>query len=480
MLNFQCTQCQTEIQSEYQYIGELVECPMCESLQIVPDPILQNGTQFHGYLISSIKASTMLWNVYEAVGISELKDKHVIIRVPTTFFLNNVSNFDQFVETIVKGGSFNLPSIPSLLDRSIIPGKVYFVYSYIKEAYKISYFEGKNKLDISTTLLIAKKTATTLDKLWDKEGIIYQNLPPRNIKITEKFEKNNSSKMTDTVAKLASKGDLVAINNKWSNRKSKKSTTAKRKQRTPTPYIIAAIVLLSLGCIFYIFYLASQRNEIKSKIARFALANKIEKKIAAIKASNTNNEAAAKLSVALFALDLINDNLLKAKVQIALDKKLNSNESIKQMFENFEDQLPYYEGLTKELQKNKDQDFKILLPSDKFQDKEPHLLLALVYLKQEHFSKSNEEFNKLPYNCGIMFTSIVTEKEAETIYKNIIKEIGLVKDGEATIFSQLSKNKLDPTKASKLKSTIAKFAKDFSKVLLVKKAQQTNKLAEQI
>lgn len=799
MLNFQCTQCQTAIQSEYQYIGELVECPICQSLQIVPDPILQNGTQFHGYLISNIKSTTMLWNVYEAVGISELKDKHVIIRVPTTFFLKHVSNFDQFVKTIVTGGSLNLPSIPSLLDRCIIPGKVYFVFSYIKEAYKITYFEGKNKLEPSTTLLLAKKIATTLDKLWEKEGIIHQNILPRNIKITEKlnirinniglskfllkdqqlidygfniwdyhymcpefiekgiadspscdiyalgailfqlstgviphqdilseevssapipsaieynnkipqkmnvliqlmmapnptvrlhnwsevieridkimnekyqnitptpisrksgsittshpkyqnigmqagdfkkkylktstekFEQKSTDKMTDTVAKLASKGDLIAINNKWSTRRTKKSTTATTKRANPTPYIITAIVVLSLGFIFYLFYLANQRYEIKkerarvalqnsseteglfpereestpkvqtidtktlkaiktekrklsnkkgvnkkdvqikleieevdkfikenpteipealkrydliitnasfnertqwvdliqlkinqlsnrenqiendkitavidsiktelkpllqnkeydkalkflreydgllskeSKISRFALAEKIVKKIATIKASKNDNEAAAQLSVALFALDLINDNFLKAKLQIALDKQLNSNESIKKMLENFEHQLTYYEDLAKKIQKNKNINFKILLPTEKFKDEEPHLLLALLYLKKEQFSKSNEEFNKLPYNCGIMFTSLVAEKKAEVIYTSIMKKFDLVENTESTIISQLTKNKLNTTKASKLKIEIAKFANDFSKTELIKK-----------
>lgn len=188
MLNFKCTNCHNEIQSEYQYIGDMVECPICGSVQIVPDPILPNGAEFHGYMIGKTLASTMLWTTYEAVGRTELPDRHVVIRVPTTFFLKSVSDFEAFVDTVIKTGSLNMPEIPSLLDRSLVPGKIYFVYGYLKNTYKLHYFKGDRLLDYNSALYIVKGLATAMQKVWKKEGLIHQNMIPSNIRITNQLE----------------------------------------------------------------------------------------------------------------------------------------------------------------------------------------------------------------------------------------------------------------------------------------------------
>jgi len=188
MLNFKCTNCQNDIQSEYQYIGELVQCPLCESIQIVPDPMLTSGSHYHGYQIGKILASSMLWTTYKAVGISELPEQDVVIRIPSTFFLKRVSDFEEFVDTVIKTGSLNMPGIPTLLDRCTVPGKVYFVFGYIEEAYNLSYFARDKLLAPGRALMITRKIALSLQKAWEKENIIHQNLIPKNLRVLNNWD----------------------------------------------------------------------------------------------------------------------------------------------------------------------------------------------------------------------------------------------------------------------------------------------------
>ena len=188
MLNFKCTHCETDIQADYQYIGVMVECPICSSLQVVPDPILPNGSEYHGYMIGKILASTMLWTTYEAVGVTEQNDKHVVIRIPTTFFLKSVTDFKTFAETVIRTGSLNIPEIPSLLDRCLLPGKVYFVYEFIDSTYRLAYFKDENLLGFDNAVMVVRDIAAALRKVWEKEGIIHQNLIPSNLRITSKFK----------------------------------------------------------------------------------------------------------------------------------------------------------------------------------------------------------------------------------------------------------------------------------------------------
>ncbi|MBN1865225.1 MAG: protein kinase [Victivallales bacterium] len=188
MLNFVCTNCNNEIQAEYQYIGEMVQCPICDSLQVVPDPLLPNGSTFHGYQVRKALATTMLWNTYEAVGLTIHPDKQVLLRVPTTFFMKNVSNFDAFVEMLVRTGSLKRPVFPELLDRSIAPGRVYFAYEFIPVAYRLSHFTGENALDYNNVLMVARDIAEALKDTWEKDGLIHQNLNTLNVRITNKLK----------------------------------------------------------------------------------------------------------------------------------------------------------------------------------------------------------------------------------------------------------------------------------------------------
>ncbi len=99
MLNFQCKFCETDIQADYGYIGEFVQCPVCESYLIVPDPILLYKSDFHGYTIEKMRASTLLWNTYEVSAIDGEGDTFLsLLRVPSAFFLKRVTDFEEFAK----------------------------------------------------------------------------------------------------------------------------------------------------------------------------------------------------------------------------------------------------------------------------------------------------------------------------------------------------------------------------------------------
>ena len=84
--NLRCIACASEIQVEYQYIGEWIECPICKTVQVTPDPLLLPGTEHYGYQVITVIDSNFLWTVYHAVGDTELPDRDVLLKIPSTFF----------------------------------------------------------------------------------------------------------------------------------------------------------------------------------------------------------------------------------------------------------------------------------------------------------------------------------------------------------------------------------------------------------
>jgi hypothetical protein len=186
MLNFRCANCQQEIQADYQFIGELVQCPLCETVQAVPDPLLPSGSFYHGYQVERVRANSLLWTTYQGLGQSAHTGQTVVIRVPTRFFLKRVTDFGAFVETVIKGGSLNMPEFPRLLDRSVVSGKVYFVFEYLRDAHNLPRFTRPGDLlEPQLTLLVARNIATALRTAWDKEGMVHQNLIPHNLRLRE-------------------------------------------------------------------------------------------------------------------------------------------------------------------------------------------------------------------------------------------------------------------------------------------------------
>lgn len=189
MFNFKCIHCNSQIQAEYRYIGEIVVCPICSSAQIMPDPILTSGSEHHGYRIQDIVSSSLLWNTYLAKGENENAGKDVILRIPSSFFLKNVSAPDKFYDAVIKMGSMNIPEFPALLDRSLIEGKIYFVFDYLKDYKPLSEFAtGCRILEFEQALIIVRKVAFALKKAWGKSRILHQNLIPENIRANDEGE----------------------------------------------------------------------------------------------------------------------------------------------------------------------------------------------------------------------------------------------------------------------------------------------------
>lgn len=107
MFNFKCTECDLEIQADFKYIGKVVECPQCSNAQVIPDPPLAQSLEFHGYIIEKMLASDLMWSTYKASPIVDNGVSHVILKVPTTFSLQNVSDFDGFTAMLEKTTSLS-------------------------------------------------------------------------------------------------------------------------------------------------------------------------------------------------------------------------------------------------------------------------------------------------------------------------------------------------------------------------------------
>ncbi|GEM_PF-6222482 len=184
--NFKCSVCKNDIQAEYQYIGELVACPICDSVQIVPDPPLLVDSIFSGYRISEIYASSHLWTSYKAIGETEHPGQEVLLRIPSSFYLKNDMNPELFFNMVLRTGSLNIEGFPALVDRSITPGRTYFIYEFSHKAKTLSGFASKQvPISSADSIKIIRNIACALNKAWEKENLIHQNLKPSNVRVDE-------------------------------------------------------------------------------------------------------------------------------------------------------------------------------------------------------------------------------------------------------------------------------------------------------
>jgi serine/threonine protein kinase len=182
--NFKCSACKNDIQAEYQYIGELVSCPICDSAQIVPDPSLPADSIFSGYKIIDVYTSTHLWTSYKAVGETELPGQEVLMRIPSSFYFKNDTNPEIFFNVILRNGSSNIEGFPALLDRSMTPGKIFFVYECNHKAKTLSGFASK-VMPVRNSIQIVRNIAYCLNRAWEKEKLIHQNLKPSNVRLDD-------------------------------------------------------------------------------------------------------------------------------------------------------------------------------------------------------------------------------------------------------------------------------------------------------
>ncbi len=185
MLDFKCINCDSEIQADHKYMGQALVCPVCSGVVIMPDPVLPSGTSFNGYTINDLIGASLLWNTYLASD----KETQVLIRIPTAFFLKNVSAPGRFFDAVIKSGTLNLPEFPKLLDRSLLTGKVYFVFNYMKDYRTLSDFlTGSRIFEYYDSVSIIRKCAVALKKAWDSSLILHQNITPDNIRVNDEGE----------------------------------------------------------------------------------------------------------------------------------------------------------------------------------------------------------------------------------------------------------------------------------------------------
>lgn len=180
MLNFKCSNCQNDIQSEEQFIGDMVQCPFCIGLQVVPDPMLPPRTEYNGYQIIRTLGTSILWTTYEVTQ----QPHNLALCIPTSFFLKRITDFQGFANRVRKIGSINKPELPSLIDQHSDPGNEYFLFDYQDAAFKIRHFIANEPLDPNNALMVVRKIATTLSQLWEENGILHQCLIPDHISMT--------------------------------------------------------------------------------------------------------------------------------------------------------------------------------------------------------------------------------------------------------------------------------------------------------
>ena len=186
MYDFRCNLCDAEIQADESYVGQALVCPLCSGAIIMPDLVIQEGTDFLGYSIQEHFDSNLLWNSYYAAGIEKVRRKTVIIRIPSTFFLRNVSTPERFYDTVVKSGTLNLPEFPALIDRSILSDKVYFTFEHLEGYRHLSEFIFEHRIfEYLDSLNILRTCAVALKKAWEGGAILHQNIIPGNICINE-------------------------------------------------------------------------------------------------------------------------------------------------------------------------------------------------------------------------------------------------------------------------------------------------------
>ena len=184
MLNFECKQCRNDILVETENIGDVVKCPTCDSVEIVPDIPLPSNFEYAGYRIDGIVESDHLWTKYRAKNIADPK-MNILLKIPTSFFLKHITDFNSFVDSVIRNASLNISAFPKLLDRSVVRDKIFFAYDYIRDTHNIAYFA---KIDFMDSLHIIRNIAIILQAAWDKNYLVHQNLTPDNIRLTKNKE----------------------------------------------------------------------------------------------------------------------------------------------------------------------------------------------------------------------------------------------------------------------------------------------------
>ena len=184
MFEFECKRCHFSILVELENIGDVVQCPNCESAEIVPDASFPPEYEYCGYKIVHRLRDNHLWTSYRATSIAN-SEVEILMKVPTAFFLKHITDLNAFIDTVIRNGSLNTPEFPALLDRSIVRDEMFFAYDFKKSTHEISYFA---KIDFMDSLHIIRNIAICLKNAWDKNYLLHQDLTPDNIHLTKEKE----------------------------------------------------------------------------------------------------------------------------------------------------------------------------------------------------------------------------------------------------------------------------------------------------
>ncbi|MFZ2657945.1 MAG: hypothetical protein WAX69_23640 [Victivallales bacterium] len=183
MFIFKCVNCGSYLQSGYGDIGELVECPACQFVQIIPEPAISSGGYFEEYIIRDLISSNLLWNSYHAQILQGRVLVDSVLKIPTGFFLKRVSSFKAFADAVKMAGNSGIKEFPLLTDSSITEGRSYFAYEYVKKLRTVSSFALDTPVREVDVLTVARKVAAALSEAWNKYKIPHLNLNPDSVRL---------------------------------------------------------------------------------------------------------------------------------------------------------------------------------------------------------------------------------------------------------------------------------------------------------
>lgn len=182
MHTFQCSNCLNYLEAEYAHIGEVVECPICGSPQIVPDAVIPQNTRFNGYEVANLLRADLLWSTYLAYNLSET-NKKVILKIPSTFFIKNVSDIHAFSKSLIEVHQSGITGVPVLIDHSLQSGNMFFIFEYSDITHRISVFSETSRIKPHTAIRVLLQVSNTLKALNDKFKMIHCNISPNTIRL---------------------------------------------------------------------------------------------------------------------------------------------------------------------------------------------------------------------------------------------------------------------------------------------------------
>ena len=270
MISFKCANCGASIQTEYASIGDSGECPSCGTLQIVPDPPLEPGSLFNRHRILRAEESDLLWNSYKVTDSSGIQNAEYLLKIPTTFFLRNVTSLPFFSQTVVKNGSLGLPEFPLLRDKSFAPSNTYLVYEFLKSSRLLSEERGRQPMGYSEAIGVVLRLARALQSVWDKSGSAHQNLRPENIRVTPITHKVQIMNMGISDFLLKDRRLLDNGFNIWDFRYMSPEFVDIGKADTP------ACDIYSVGCVLHLMLTGRDPHDDCDNIDRILMSNQLE------------------------------------------------------------------------------------------------------------------------------------------------------------------------------------------------------------